>query len=362
MSNQIRILHCVAGMNMGGYENFIMNVYRNIDRDKIQFDFISSFDGFFDNEIISLGGKIYKIPFITQVGPFAYAKEVKEIFKNHPEYKIVHSHMDKFSGLIMEIAKKCGVETRIAHSHSTGNEGGFLFNIVKNYYGKKILPNATDLFQCSSHAGKWLFLDKANEAIQVNNGIDIKKFSYDIETSKAVKKELNIENETVFGHIGRFCLEKNQTFLLDIFKEIVKQNNNSVLLLIGEGNLQDKVKAKACELGIAEKVLFLNIRTDTARLSQCCDVFLFPSLHEGLPVTLVEAQSAWLQCVVSDVVTTDIDVCNKITYLSLSDTPLRWATVALEKAKLPKTEPIGIESFDVKNTIKQLTDFYISHS
>lgn len=172
----IRILHFVAGIGIGGYETFIMNVYRNIDRNKVQFDFFYSFDGAYKEEILSLGGKVFKAPFITEVGPFEYRKSIIDFLNKHPEYKIVHSHMDKFSGLVMEVAKKCEVPVRIAHSHSTKNEGGLLYNVVKNYYGRKINSNANYRFACSTQALKWLYGDEAENNYIIKNGIDLSKF------------------------------------------------------------------------------------------------------------------------------------------------------------------------------------------
>ncbi len=172
----IKVLHVVAGLGRGGYETFIMNVFRKIDTSKVMFDFLYSFDGVYSEEIIKLGGSIYKIPFITQNGPIAYKQSVLKFIKGHPEYTIIHSHMDKFSGLIMKLAKSANVPTRIAHSHSTKNEGGYVYNLVKNYYGKSISNNCTHRFACSQNAYLWLFGNNNKNKYIVKNAIDLNKF------------------------------------------------------------------------------------------------------------------------------------------------------------------------------------------
>ena len=209
----IRVLHVVAGMGMGGYENLIMNIYRNINREKVQFDFLLSFPGCFCDEIEALGGKIYQTPFITKVGPFVYAAKIREILITHPEYKIVHSHMDKFSGLIMEIAKKQGIPVRIAHSHSTANEGPLAYQVVKNYYGRKIKKNCTHRFAFSDKAAAWLFGEQSKETITIKNGIELRRYQRNLTKESAVLTVVNV---------ARFTDVKNHRFLLKIFAEVKK--------------------------------------------------------------------------------------------------------------------------------------------
>ena len=204
----IRILHCVAGIGRGGYETLVMNLYRKIDRTKVQFDFLYSFGGVYRKEILALGGRVYKIPFITEKGPFAYTKAVRQFFIEHPEYKIVHSHMDKFSGHIMRLAKEAGIPVRIAHSHAVSSEGMILYRIVKNYYGIFIENNCTHRFACSDAAANWMFGEGHNDVVILKNGIDLEKFKNEDTRDK--------ENFTV-ACVGRLTYQKNHDFLIDVF-------------------------------------------------------------------------------------------------------------------------------------------------
>ena len=350
----IRVLHCVAGLDRGGYEAFIMNVYRNIDRSKIQFDFLYSFDGVYTEEIRKLGGKLYQIPFITQKGPFVYRKAVMDFFKKHPEYKIVHSHMDKFSGMIMECATKNNIPVRIAHSHNTHNDGNILFHIVKNYYGEKIAPYCTCKFACSDDAGKWLFGNTDNVKV-VKNGIDVSRFTG---TDNRDTSIFTITN------IGRFATQKNHSFLIDIFNELYKLDNSSRLVLAGTGTLMEQVKAKVDALGLKEYVTFLGDCNDIPNLLSKTDVICMPSLFEGLPVTLIEAQSAGVPCVISDRIPAEVDVSGDIAFLPLDSPPEQWAKKLLEykgRQKSDNRQKIIENGYDINATASFLQQFYIDN-
>lgn len=350
----IRVLHCVAGVGRGGYETLIMNVYRKIDRTKIQFDFLYSFDGVYTDEIKQLGGKLYKIPFITEKGPFTYRKNVLNFFKSNPEYKIVHSHMDKFSGEIMECARKRGVPVRIAHSHNTKNEGGFLYQVVKNYYGRKILPNCTHKFACSEDAGKWLFGSDISDVYIVKNGIDTAKF--------AVADSRDRDFFTVVN-VARFTKMKNHTFLIDIFKELYDMDNSSRLLLAGTGDLQEQIRKKVSDYGLEDAVTFLNDCNDVPSLLSKADVFCMPSLFEGLGIVLVEAQAVGLPCVASDTIPKETNITGNIKFVSLDKTPVEWAKILLQckgKNRADNHKKIVDAGYDISTTTEFLQNFYLS--
>ena len=352
MSEPIRVLHCVAGLARGGYETFIMNVYRHIDRSKVQFDFLYSFDGVFVEEIKSLGGKVYKIPFITQKGPFVYRKAVCDFFKSHTEYKIVHSHMDKFSGLIMECAKKYGIPVRISHSHSVKNEGGLAFNLVKNYYGRKILPNCTDKMGCSAEAYRWLF-GPEDLPLVVRNGVDTEKF---------VNLDKRDQTHFVVTNVGRFVEAKNHDFLIDIFSELYKLDNSARLVLAGVGNLQDRMKQKVHALELDNAVSFLGDCNDVAGLLTTVDALCMPSLFEGLPVSLIEAQSAGVPCVISDRISKEVDITGTIRFLPLDESPRKWAEELLRYKNAKKANnqhKIAEAGYDIRNTALFLQEFYL---
>jgi glycosyltransferase involved in cell wall biosynthesis len=321
VGSPIRILHVVVNMNRGGAETLIMNLYRNMDRSKVQFDFLTNKKGVFDPEITRLGGRIYRIPYVTDVGHIKYIKSLDYFFSVHKEYKVVHSHMDKMSGFVLRSAAKAGIPCRVAHSHSTRSQGNLFSRLYKWYAGKYILSNSTHLMACSKKSAQWLFLDKANHSLIVRNAIDSKQFEFSYIHRESARSQLNIKkNAFVLGHVGRFDHPKNHSFIIDLFSEIVKKNKDTILLLIGDGKLRPNIESRVNALGLQENVKFLGERSDVHLMLQAMDVFVFPSLYEGLPVTLIEAQGAGLPCVVSDHITEEVDMGIKaIKYLSLNN-------------------------------------------
>ena len=305
-------------MNMGGAENFIMNLYRNIDKEKIQFDFISHKPGIFDDEIRKLGGKIYYLDYVTKVGPIKYKKELNIFFKKHNEYKILHTHIDQTSGIVLDVARKYNFEKLIVHSHSTNNSNNVLVNMYKKTLQKKIIKYANVRLACSDAAGKWLY--RSLDFRVINNGIDIEKFYYKEEFRNEIRNELNISKESfVIGHVGRFCQVKNHDMLIDIFYEYNKYNNNSYLLLVGDGPLKEEIEKKCEELKIKEKVKFLGIRKDVNKIYSAMDVFVFPSFHEGFPVTVVEAACSGVPMLLSDKITNEVKFYDKIKFVGIAD-------------------------------------------
>lgn len=355
MKEPLRILHCLASLDRGGAETFIMNVYRGIDRSLVQFDFLYSYDGVYKDEIKQLGGHLYQIPFITQCGPFAYRKHVMQVLHEHPEYHIIHSHMDKFSGLIMECAKKQNIPVRIAHSHSTRNEGGTLFQLVKNYYGNKIATNCTDRFACSEKAATWLFGNQASSTVIVKNGVDLSRYSG--------QDHRNPNNFTICA-IGRFVPVKNHAFLIDVFAKTYQLDPTSRLILAGSGVLMDTIKEKVNSLGLTDYVTFLGDCNNIPQLLEQVDVLCMPSLFEGLPIVTVEAQSAGVPCVVSDTITREINITDSVAFLSLADDPTIWAKELLHqkgKQKPDNRDKVAKHGYDISATIQQLQLFYLSH-
>lgn len=314
----IRVLQVIGSMNMGGAENFIMNLYRNIDKEKIQFDFISHKHGIFDDEIRKLGGKIYYLDYVTKVGPIKYKKELNMFFKKHNEYKILHTHIDQTSGIVLDVARKYNFEKLIVHSHSTNNSNNVLVDMYKKTLQKKIIKYANIRLACSDAAGKWLY--RGLDFRVINNGIDIEKFYYKEEFRNEIRNELNISKESfVIGHVGRFCQVKNHDMLIDIFYEYNKYNNNSYLLLVGDGPLKEEIEKKCEKLKIKDKVKFLGIRKDVNKIYSAMDVFVFPSFHEGFPVTVVEAACSGVPMLLSDKITNEVKFYDKIKFLGISD-------------------------------------------
>lgn len=368
MADCERVLHVLNSMNCGGAENLIMNIYRNIDREKVQFDFLVNFYGdmYFQKEIDRLGGRIYKMKTLLQLGPRVYAAELERFFKNHKEYRIVHSHLETTTGIILECAKKAGVRFRIAHAHNTRyTRAGVMSipeNVYKNYCRRKIKRNATARFACSQPAARWLFREKSKETFILKNGIDIDKFRFSPQIRQHMAEHLGIsQTTTVLVHTGRFYDQKNHTFLIDIFKAYRELNPDSLLLLIGEGPLLGEIKKRAAALGILDSVLFLGLREDVCSLVQRGDAFVLPSKFEGLPLALVEAQCAGLECYVSNCVPQEGDLgCGLVSFLSLDSSAEEWAK-GIKKGTREResaSDKVAAAGYDIKSTAKRLEMLY----
>lgn len=364
----IKVLQVIGSLNNGGSQAMIMNIYRNIDRSKIQFDFIidRSDEQFFSDEIKKLGGKIYVMPIFNLNNLFEFKKAWHKFFKEHPEYKIIHGHVRSTASIYLKIAKEYGVTT-IAHSHSTSSGTGFSA-IVKNILQYQIRYTADYLIACSKSAGVWLFGEKAckrDNYFVLNNAIDTKKYIYNEKVRNEKREELGIADKFVIGHVGRFNTPKNHKFLIDIFKEVHNRNNNAVLMLVGDGELRHSIEKKVNDLGLINNVIFTGVRADISELLQVMDVFVFPSLYEGLPVTLVEAQAAGLPCVVSDTITNEIYITPYIHSLSLSYIAGEWADIILTNERVSRTDTkhyIKEAGFDICDTVKKLSTFYFELS
>ena len=351
----------------GGVESVVMNYYRYIDRTKIQFDFICDDDStnIPYEEIEKLGGKVILIPPYQKV--FKYHNKLKKILKEG-HYKIVHSHINTLSVFSLFAAKCAGVPVRIAHSHSTTNKKEKKKNLLKQLLRPFSKLFATDYMCCSELAGRWLFGDKEYDKGNVyllNNAIDLDKFKYNETLRKKKRKELGIKDDTlVIGHIGRFVAQKNHDYLIDIFNEIHKKNNNSVLLLAGQGPLMEEIKNKAKELNLDDSVKLLGQRNDANELYQAFDVFLLPSLYEGLPVVGVEAQAAGLLCYLSDDMTKETKVLDITKFMSLNNTPEEWANNILDDVKKYKridtSKEMTAKNFNIKEEAKKLEEYYLN--
>lgn len=354
----------VHEMNRGGIENFIMNLYRVIDRDVIQFDFVAHTDKKcdFDDEIKDLGGTIFHCPDYRIVNHLNYCKWWKDFFVSHPEYKIVHSHLDSSANIHLRIAKKFGCVT-IAHSHSSA-EGFGIKALVKSIL-KIGFNNCCDYkFACSNEAAKWLYGNKANEATIIKNGIDTEKYVFNAKIRNELRKEWNIsEDEVVLGHIGRLDKNKNHTFILDILKELNEKGISTTFVSAGKGEELTNLLNKAKNLNLEKKALFLGLRGDIPNILQVFDVFVMPSVYEGLPVSSIEAQASGLKCVLSDSISQESNVTGNVEFISLDNTAKEWVeqiSKMLPYDRVDTSEKISQAGYDIKTTAQQLTDFYIN--
>lgn len=361
----IRIAQIVGKWLGGGVEAVVMNYYRHLDHSEVQFDFICDDDSTnipYD-EIEKLGGKVILIPPYQKV--FKYQKELRRVLRDG-KYKIVHSHINTLSVFPLYAAKKVGVPVRIAHSHSTTNKKEWKKNLLKQVLRPFSKKYATNYMCCSELAGRWLFGDKAYDEGKVyllNNAIDLDKFKYDKKIGDKKRKELGIKEDTiVIGHIGRFVAQKNHIFLIDIFNQFHKKEKNSILLLAGQGPLQEEIKNKVRELGLDDSVRFLGQRNDANELYQAFDVFLLPSLYEGLPVVGVEAQASGLLCFFSDDMTKETKVLDSTVFMSLSNADDEWATSILDNyinfRRKDTTSDITKSNFNIKYETNKLKNKY----
>ena len=367
MGDPLRVLHAVVNMNRGGAETFIMNLYRNIDRSKIQFDFLTSKPGVFDDEIKALGGIIHRIPYISEVGHFGYKRALNDFFAKHSSYKIVHAHMDRMSGIVLQAAKKNSIPNRIAHSHNTQSEGGVAARLYKWFAGTSISTSANQYVACTYDAATWLFQKKSKETYIMKNGIESDLFKYSEEIRKLKRTELGISDNTlVLGHVGRFAKQKNHSMLIDIFAKVQQRCPNSLLLLAGEGPLRSSIEKKVSNLQLADKVAFLGVQTNVNHLMQAFDLFVFPSHHEGLGIVLIEAQASGLPCVISEKIPKEVDLgIGLVTQLPLNneesfvDEVLKISSQSFRDRSV-SSRSLSEQGYNIRKTAQSIEGYYYS--
>lgn len=364
----IRVAHIIGKWLGGGVEAVVMNYYRHIDRTKIQFDFLCDEDStnIPYEEIEQLGGRVILIPPYQKV--FKYQKELIRIFKEN-NYKIVHSHINTLSVFPLRAAKKAGVKVRIAHSHSTTNKKEWKKNLLKQVLRPFSKVYATDYMCCSELAGRWLFGDKAYDSKKVyllNNAIDLDKFKYNESLRKEKRKELGISDDIlVIGHIGRFVAQKNHAQLIDIFNEYHKNNNNSVLILIGQGPLMDTIKNKVNSLELDDCVMFLGQKDNVNEYYNAMDLFLFPSLYEGLGMVAIEAQVNGLEVLASNQVPFVANILNNMRFISLESDLTIWSNAINNCVKLSSNREKNLDDmnergYNIKKEAKKLEEYYLN--
>ncbi|CUS16842.1 glycosyltransferase family 1 protein [Lactobacillus delbrueckii] len=362
MNKPIRVLHILQRMEAGGTQALVMNNYRKIDRTKVQFDFFVEYPNkqFYDDEIVRLGGKIYYNSVRVDGNIRKFQKNLANILKTG-QYKIVHVHTYSIGYFVLKTAKKCGVPIRIVHSHNneTVHDSKYFLKLIL----QKLYPiYATDFISCSTDAGKYLFKNREFDVLK--NSIDSEKFIFSQGIRDKVRCELGVSDNFVVGHIGRLHQQKNHQFLLQVFAEIKKKKPNAILLLVGEGPLKNEIIAQVKKLGLEDSVKFLGNRKDVSCLDQAFDVFVLPSLFEGLGIVAVEAQAAGLPVLCSTGVSKDAKISPIFHYLSLDKTPTIWADKAIKisKDKLAHTnmQSYVIESgYDVSDTARWLQQYYL---
>lgn len=361
----IRILHVVTKMDAGGIETLLMNFYREIDKSKVQFDFLlhRTEKGFYDDEINRLGGKLYYVPSISILKHKRYLKALDVFFSKHSEYRIVHSHINAFSMFVLRAAKNHSIPIRIAHSHIANPSFSFIKTPVRCYCIAKIKEYCTHMFACSEMAGQWLYgknvLTKSNFRI-INNAIDSEKFVFNPPLRDKLRKELKVEEKTVLIHVGRFTNQKNHHFIIELFNLYHKLNSESCLLLFGEGPLFNKIKSQIKKYSLEESVYLMGVKDNINEYMMAADCFVFPSIYEGLGIVAIEAQTAGLLTICSKYVPIEANI-SSLYHSEILDCN-RW--VEIINNNIPyfrEINNVAIENnYDIKVVTAWLQNFYLN--
>jgi glycosyltransferase involved in cell wall biosynthesis len=357
--NAMRVLCVFSSLDRGGAETMCMNLYRNIDRNRIQFDFVKHISRkcAYEDEIMQMGGRIYEAPRFKLYNYYSYKKWWMDFLENHTEYKIIHGHFFTISSFYFKFAKKNGLIT-VAHSHSSNVPLNSIKKLLTRVLELNIEKKADYCLACSNEAGKYLF--PHSKYIVLKNAIDISLYENNRNVREEYRRTLNIESKKVFIHIGRISEEKNHLFLLEVFNKTLKSMPNAFLLLVGVGELKEVIEKKIKELGIEDYVNMLGVRNDVSNLLQAADCFLFPSKWEGLPVSVVEAQAAGLPCLISNKITEEVKISSLVHTLSIDDGVENWVKEieTLDYQRKNVIDDIRNAGYDIHHTAKWLEDFY----
>ena len=366
-NRKIKVLHYIAGFLFGGIESMFLNWYEHIDKNRIEFELLKRTQDDNTDELRrfqAMGGTVHKLNELSASRIFDFRNNVKEFFAKHHDYDILHVHGSN-DPFVMQYAKKYGIKVIILHSHAA---------LVNKKTGYRHLKNLFDLinkayvdqyFACSKKAGEYRFGIKNVQSHKVkiiNNAVKVSNFVFDPQIRNEYRTQLGIENKFVVGHVGRMTFQKNYPFLIDIFYEVAQKNDNAILLLVGDGPDYPEIKDKVDELGLADKVIFLGIRTDVTNLLLAMDVFLLPSRWEGLPVTVIEAQATGIQCVVADTITDEASITPNIEFISLETPAEFWAdrinehSKGYERKNMEKT--IAGAGYDIGTQVKEMEKLY----
>lgn len=375
MTRPIRVLHVLGNTQLGGAESRTMDLYRHLDRDRVQFDFLVHTDreGFFDQEIARLGGRIFRIPRFRIYNYFTYQRAVANFFREHHEFRAVQGHITSTASIYLPLAHKAGIPLTIAHARSAGVDKGIKGTLTRLL--RRNLSKKTDvMFCCSRIAGISVFGEKAvaeGKTIFIPNAIDCSAFDYDLSVRERIRKELGIEGNYVIGHVGSFRYAKNHEYLLRVFAALrdisdtkSSQENDQkdyVLLLLGEGSGMEAMKELAKELGIAKQVYFLGNRGNVSDYYQAMDYFVYPSRFEGLPGAVVEAQTCGLKCVMSDSICEEVVATDLVETRSIQEEPFTWAAAIMATQEYERkgyVKEMREAGFDVEEQAEKMMRFY----
>ncbi|RRF88973.1 MAG: glycosyltransferase family 1 protein [Coriobacteriaceae bacterium] len=344
----IRVCQFVGNMNGGGVEAVVMNYYRHVDRSKVQFDFIVTENSTIvpREQMESLGGRVFMVPAYTHLPQFLGT--CYDLFREHHEWQIVHSHANAMNVFPLKEAVRAGVPVRISHSHSTAGKGETVKNVMKSVLRTQANRYPTHRFACSKLAGEWLF-GKGVPFELMYNAIDLQRFWFSESARTKVRAELGIaDSQVVIGHVGRFMPQKNHGFLIDAFAKACQKRDDLILLCVGSGDGMASAESKVVELGLSDKVKFLGQRDDVNELYQAFDAFVLPSLYEGLCLVGIEAQAAGLPCILADTITREVDVTSTCDFLPIDDADV-WADAFCHICLRSNAERTNINHDDFAN-------------
>lgn len=363
-----RILILITSLDRGGAETMIMNYYRHMDRSKVQFDFLVNRPkkGAYEEEILNLGGRIYRMGPMYPLQFHKYKRDFRNFLRQHPEYRIIHSHLEERSYFPLRIAKEENIPVRIAHAHNeyTGFDAKTMF---RDYFRLRLRPYPTHRFACSKTAGLWLYGSAAvdNEGIQIiPNAIEGSSYTYSSEIRGRIRSSLGISDDTLLiGNVGRLAPQKNQMFLLDVLKMVLNKGVNAKLMIVGSGDLHDSLVQKATDLGILHNVILTGSVPNVPDYLQAMDLFAFPSLYEGLGMALIEAQASGLPAIASSTVPTSANISNTVQYLPVTDSHI-WANAI---AQIPvgtrntvQKDMLSSNNYEITEEANKLQDFYLT--
>lgn len=362
----LRILIIDGKLICGGVESFIMNIYRLVDKEKIQFDFLVHYAGdfYYDDEVKKLGGKIYKLTFRDDNNIFKYKRDLRNFFYSHPEYQIVWGHMDGLASIYLKIAKQYGVKTTICHSHITRPEYS-VKGLIKKILRKNTWKYSDYRFACSSEAGRYLYGNHPYRLI--HNAIDVKKFSFNEDVRERIRKIHNWQDKIVIGHIGRFFEQKNHNFLIKIFYRLSLLNDDFVLCLCGDGDNKVLIEEQVRKMNLDNKVVFTGNISNVNEYYQAFDFFVMPSLYEGLPVTGVEAQTSGLKCIFSNTISSEINlVPENVSFLPIKEDDIdQWVEEIIKNLKYCRKDCsnlIKASGYSVESLVNDISSFMESVS
>lgn len=351
--SKIRIAQIIGNSSCGGVISCLMNYYRNIDREVVQFDFFTYGPSPYDEEIRSLGGEVVFFPVV-----FNFASAVSELTKKLKGYDAVHVHMTTLSFVGLMAAKNAGVPVRICHSHSTTDRKDGVKLFIKDFLRYPTRMFATEEMGCSERSNRWLF-GKNNDATVLHNAIDLERFA-PCKNRAALRKKYGLTDCFVYGFIGRFETQKNVPFLIKAFAVVAAQKPEARLVLVGDGTQKSKIVALIKENGLEDKVLILPDNPQVEKYYALFDVFVLPSIFEGLPLVAVEAQAMRLPCLLSDHITAETAVGGVCKFASI-DRPERWAEAMIKAASMKGVEchkAIQDNGYDIKVEAPKLLQWY----